>query len=84
MEASMSTATAAVETRGHIPEHLLRLPDVCARVGVRHSKLYELIAAGDFPRPVKVGGTRASRWPSSEVDAWIAARIAERDAGGAQ
>lgn len=31
-----------------------------------------------FPRPVSIGNN-AVRWPSSEVDAWIKARIAERD-----
>jgi predicted DNA-binding transcriptional regulator AlpA len=36
------------------------------------------MAAGKFPRPVKVG--RASRFVAAEVDAWIQARVADRDA----
>jgi predicted DNA-binding transcriptional regulator AlpA len=36
------------------------------------------IKAGKFPKPVKIGpGTNA--WLSSEWDAWVAAKAAERD-----
>lgn len=57
-------------------ENLLPLDAVMARVGVRSSKIYAMIQRGEFPAPVKIGF--ASRWPSSAVDAWIAARIAEQ------
>jgi predicted DNA-binding transcriptional regulator AlpA len=33
---------------------------------------------GLFPRPVKIGNKNA--WIESEIDAWIAERIQERDA----
>lgn len=61
---------------------LLRLPEVRRRTGISRSELYRRVCAGTFPRPVKVG-ERASAWPAEEVDAWIAARVAERDAKGA-
>ncbi len=50
--------------------------------GVRYSRphRWRLIRAGLFPRPVKLSGGR-NLWIESEVDAWINARIAERDAG---
>ena len=48
------------------------------RAGISRSYAYALIAAGKFPRPVRIGN--ASRWPSSEIDAWIEARMAERAA----
>jgi len=38
-----------------------------------------LIAAGKFPRPVK-GTGKAHTWVEAEINAYIAARIAERDA----
>lgn len=47
------------------------------RAGVSRSLAYELIRDGRFPQPVKIG--TATRFVSSEVDAWIEARIAERD-----
>ena len=56
------------------PLRLLRLREVCRRTGKSRSE--------DFPQPVKVG-ERASAWPEHEVAAWIAGRIAARDAGRA-
>ncbi len=46
--------------------------------GLRRSMVYQLEAAGGFPRRVKLA-TRAVGWVESEVRAWIAARIATRD-----
>ena len=58
---------------------LERLPAVKARTGMSRSEIYRRIALGDFPRPIKLG-ERASAWPEHEVTAWIASRIAARDA----
>jgi len=52
---------------------LLPLPAVLARVGLSRSSVYALIAAGKFPAPVKIGV--ASRWASSQIDAWIAGAV---------
>ena len=59
---------------------LERLPAVKARVGLGKSEIYRRIALGTFPRPLKLGGARASAFDSREIDQWIADRIAERDA----
>jgi len=64
------------------PLSLLRLREVCRRTCKSRSEIYRRIAAGDFPQPVKLG-ERASAWPEHEVTAWIASRIAARDAKGA-
>lgn len=61
---------------------LERLPEVLARTGHKRSEWYRQIASGKAPRPVKLG-ERASAWVASEVDAYIARRIAERDARAA-
>jgi len=53
---------------------LLNRIEVEALVGMRKSKLYALIKAGTFPGPIKIGGS--SRWPSSDVEEWIATQIA--------
>jgi prophage regulatory protein len=58
---------------------LERLPAVMARTGLKRSAVYALVAAGRFPKPVKLS-ERSSAWVVTEVDCWIAARIAERDA----
>ena len=57
---------------------LLRLPAVLDQTGMRRSLLYEEMAKGRFPTPVKLS-ERAIAWPSDEIDAWIAARIEARD-----
>lgn len=58
---------------------LERLPSVKARTGLSRSEIYRRSATGDFPQPVKLGA-KASAWSSAEIDNWIAARLAERDA----
>jgi prophage regulatory protein len=46
----------------------LRLPAVRAEVQLGPTKLYEMIATGEFPAPIKVG--RLSMWDRSEIELW--------------
>lgn len=62
------------------PEQLLRLPQTLAMVGLGRSAWLDLVKSGRAPQPVKLG--RATAWPASEVQAWIAARIRDARAGG--
>jgi prophage regulatory protein len=57
------------------------LVEVMARTSRRKSAIYADISAGRFPRPVPVGAHRRA-WISTEIEQWIAERIAERDARG--
>jgi prophage regulatory protein len=58
---------------------LMRPREVCAATGLSRSGVYRLIREGRFPKPVPL--TRhVSAFPSTEIQAWIDARIAERDA----
>ncbi len=57
---------------------LLRLNAVLDRTGLSRSTGYELIGAGQFCQPGKIG-PRAIAFPETEVDAWIAARMAARE-----
>jgi prophage regulatory protein len=54
---------------------ILRLPSIKTSTGLSRSTLYLRIADGVFPKPVNLGG-RAVGWPSGEVAALNAARIA--------
>lgn len=55
---------------------ILRMPAVKAATGhSSHASIYTGIKHGLFTKPVKIG-LRASGWPSYEVDAINAARIA--------
>ena len=58
-----------------VGESLLRLPDVEARTGLKKSAIYAGMKNRTFPACLKLG-PRASAWPSSDIDAWIAERIA--------
>jgi prophage regulatory protein len=60
---------------------ILRLPQVKARTGRSRSSIYADIKAGRFVAPISIG-RRSVGWLAHEVDAWIAARVAEsRQAG---
>ena len=56
-------------------EKILRLREVMARTGLGRSMVYELIGKKQFPTPINLG-VRAVGWLASEIDAWIAKRIA--------
>lgn len=58
------------------PAKLIRLPTVEDRTGLRKSYIYQQIAAGTFPKPIKIG-RRTTVFIEAEVDAWIRARIAD-------
>jgi prophage regulatory protein len=61
---------------------ILRRRQVEARVGLKKTALYERIANREFPAPVSLGG-HAVGWVASEVDAWVAERIAQSRSGEA-
>jgi len=50
---------------------ILRRKQVEARTGLSRSTIYERIARGEFPRPVKIGA-RAVGWTSESIDSFIA------------
>lgn len=58
-----------------MPQTILRLPKVKAESGLSRSTVYLRITQGLFTSPVSLGA-RAVGWPSSEVAAINAARIA--------
>jgi prophage regulatory protein len=57
---------------------ILRRPAVEALTGLSKPDIYELIAAGSFPRPVKLSAKRVG-WLASEIEGWQRQRVAERD-----
>ena len=57
------------------PEKYYRLPELQELVPLSRSVIYDMIARGKLPRPVKLT-SRVSAWKSSEVAAWLAEREA--------
>lgn len=43
------------------------------RVGLARSTLYEMIASGDFPKPILLG-KRAVGWREVDIEKWIESR----------
>lgn len=58
---------------------VLRSPEVVKRVGYSGQHIWRLEKAGKFPKRIRLG-PQAVGWIESEINAWIKARIAERDA----
>jgi prophage regulatory protein len=76
MSDHLATATALATTV------LIACKDVCRRTSLSRASLYRLMAEGSFPKPVPLHGVRKA-WIETEVDAWIASRIAARNAEAA-
>jgi prophage regulatory protein len=56
-----------------MPEKHLHRHEVEAIVGLSRTSLYRLMAANDFPRPVRIT-KKAVRWPESSIAKWLAER----------
>ena len=59
-------------------QRLLRRPEVEKLTGKTRAGIYEDMAAGRFPKPVRMG-PRAVAWLESEIGEWLESRVAERD-----
>ena len=62
------------------PPALLAFEPLSHYVSFGRSRIYQLIAAGEFPQPIKVG--KSSRWVKAEIDAWISKQAATQQAEG--
>lgn len=62
---------------------IIPIKDACRRVGISRTTVWQLTRDGKFPRLVQITPKRKG-YVSAEIDAWINARIAERDATHAE
>lgn len=58
-----------------LDEPLVEMKEITKLTGLTDKWFYKLIQKGLFPKPIKLGNR--SRWLTSEVDAWLQARITE-------
>ena len=56
---------------------LLRKPAVIDRVGLSETTLWRLERAGRFPKSIRIS-PGAVAWRESDIEAWIADRVAEK------
>lgn len=62
-----------------IQHRVIRRPELIAKTGMPCSSIYQLIADGQFPKPIRLGNLKAVGWIEAEVDGWINVRMAERE-----
>jgi prophage regulatory protein len=61
-------------------QRVMRLREVMKFSGYKSSQLYEHVARGDFPKPIKLTASgQANGWLVSELEAWLESRVAARD-----
>ncbi|WP_202974318.1 helix-turn-helix transcriptional regulator [Xanthomonas arboricola] len=82
IQPSLSASLSSIERQQYVPPvsdgrpRLLRIAQVKDRVGMSQTTIYDRIKKGTFPRPVPLDTLVA--WLESEIDEWIAARVADR------
>lgn len=54
-------------------DRFINIKEVQTFIGLRHNMIYQMVKAGTFPRPIKLG--TASRWSLRAVQEWMAAQI---------
>ena len=59
-------------------QNILRRHDVERVTGLPRSTIYDKIAKGEFPRPIKLS-MKSVGWLESEITEWLQGRIAARD-----
>jgi prophage regulatory protein len=77
----MKTKTARATVLPDLPPHktVLRRPAVLARIGMKRTALDDAISRNEFPRPFQLTDSgRAVAWLESDVDQWLASRLATR------
>lgn len=68
--ASGGDTDAEAGTGVTVPDRLIRLPEVMARVGLRRTAIYQRMREGRFPRSRSLG-PRCTVWVEAEINAWI-------------
>lgn len=61
-------------TQSTAVRRLLRLPEVCTRVGLSRTEIYRRIQRKTFPSPIQIG-PQTSAWDSVAIDRWVDAQV---------
>ncbi|MEA9428256.1 helix-turn-helix transcriptional regulator [Aeromonas caviae] len=68
-------------TNPTIAVRFIRIREVCEKTGLSKSSIYDLMTQGRFPQTVRLSEAgRGVAFVEAEVDAWMAQRIAARNA----
>ena len=69
LKVTMTSDNSARKNAETASPALLAFEHLSRYVAFGRSRIYQLIAAGEFPKPIKIG--KSSRWLKTEIDAWI-------------
>lgn len=58
---------------------LLSYAEVSKRIRMSRVVIWRRVRDGQFPKPIRMGSTTRVFFVASEVDGWLADRMAERD-----
>jgi prophage regulatory protein len=65
------------------PKHLVSKRALLKQIPISGATLARRVAAGAFPRPLRIGKRRVA-WVQSEVSDWLAERMEERGSTGSE
>ena len=54
----------------NLQTRLLRVSDLCKKLGISRAQIYRLLSAGDFPKPLRLS-ERTRAWRESDIELWI-------------
>jgi prophage regulatory protein len=63
----------------HDERRILRVSAVVAKVGLSRTTIWRLVKTGEFPQPIELA-IRARGWYDHEIDEYLAACAAKREA----
>lgn len=58
---------------------LVTIKELCSKMSVSHTWIYQQIQSDGFPSPIKLG-KNCSRWDIEDVEAWIQAKRSDAKA----
>ncbi len=58
-----------------LEDRLLTIKDVCDKLSLSKTKIYNMIRSNEFPAGHQLGA-RCTRWPLSKVENWMRERLA--------
>ena len=82
----LAVATQTPSTLSPVPvdytprDRFIRLPEVLYTTGLSRSTVYEMMTRKQFPAQISLGGKTVA-WLESEIESWMAGRIANRHQG---
>lgn len=62
-------------TTSNTPKRFIKLPVVNERTTLSTSEIYRRLAAGTFPKQIKLGA-KSVAWLESDIDSWIEEQLA--------